>query len=557
MSLHVGIDLGSRNVRLVAGTVKGTIFTLDRVISVPVQHSDNLESATLDALSQAASEWGSKSLPKLAGGRFGLSGKELIVRYTQIPQVPLWRLRLLMDFEVREMANQVGDTLASDYNLVSLPNAPEGEDTVLVAVCKETFLQARFDGVKSALAEPAGGLPCSVALFNAFAACGDIKDGEYTFLVDIGDRNVELVLQRDGELLFARNIATGGFTLTDAIKSAFGVSGEDAEKIKHDYGNVTPRGISSYASGKEEKVANAIVGPVGQLSSMIQSSLAFIRAQTKIRDLEIGRILLSGGGANLRGLPDYLSATFRCPVQRFQPENGLDTSRLSAEESALFQTDPGSFAVALGLARTGADDNAFKLELVPATSKKKREFKQRTLFLILSAVAAVIFLAFNFWKLSTEAKVLETKSATERSAADVAKRKRKAFDSEQAQIADLNQKMAVLSGFTEPAWALARVQKLVQDSQPDGVWAESISVKRESVPDPANPKNRLIKTLVRVVGQATPMDGQPDHALAQLVQGMQAAQKGCEVSIVKQTPSRGGPIEFELLVDVMNAGGAP
>jgi type IV pilus assembly protein PilM len=546
----VGIDLGSRNLRFVAGTMKGTVFTLTKIAQVEVPISDDPETATLGALPELASELGEKVRKQAGGGRFGVSGKELIIRYTQVPPVPLWRLRLLMDFEVREMAQQAGDSLASDYNLITLPNA-DAEETVLVAVCKESFLAGRFDAVRQSIGDPTSALPASLALFNAFVSSGEIHEGEYTFLVDLGDRNVELALQRDGELIFARNIATGGRALTDAIATALNTSPEEAEGLKHQFGQVTPRGLASYTSGREEKVGNAIIGPVGQLSAMIQSSLAFIRAQTKIRDLEVGRILLSGGGANLRGLPEYLGAAFKCPVSRFQPEAGLDLSQLAADEAALFQSDPGSFAVALGLARTSGDDQAFKLDLVPQPVKKKRHFVGRTLFMWMSGVAALIFLGLTLVREMNAVSGLEVQATKERRDAENARTRRKLYDTEVAKIADLNQKMAYVAGYTEPAYAILKVQALVQQSRPESVWIENISVKREGVTDPANPKNRIVKTIVRVTGLATPMDGQPDHALQQLVQGMQTAGKGTEVQIVKQTPSRGGPIEFELAVDVL------
>jgi type IV pilus assembly protein PilM len=550
----IGLDLGSRNLRLVAGTIKGTVFTVTKIAQAEVKLGDDPEAAILAALPDLKAALGEKLAKKAGGARFGVSGKELIIRYTQVPPVPLWRLRLLMDFEVKEMAAQAGDSLASDYNLVTLPNAGQGEDTVLVAVCKESFLAARFDAVRAEIGDPESALPASIALFNAFVGSGDIHEGEYTFLVDLGDRNVELALQRDGELIFARNIATGGRALTEAIAAALQTSVEDAEGLKHQFGSVTTRGLATYTSGREEKVGNAILGPVGQLSAMIQSSLAFIRAQTKIRDLEVGRILLSGGGANLRGLPEYLGAAFHCPVGRFQPEAGLDLTQLEPDEAALFQTDPGSFAVALGLARTGADAQAFSLDLVPQQTKKKRRFVQRSLFMWLAGAAALIFLVLTLVREIRAVNELEATASNERRLAETARTKRKLYDTEQAKIADLNGKMAFLSGYTEPAWALLTVQELVQKNRPENVWIQSISVKRDMMADAANPKLRAPKTRVRVTGMATTMNDVPEHSLQLLVQGMQAARKGTDVVISKQTPpTRGGPIDFELTVDLRDA----
>ena len=331
--------------QVVAGTIKGTVFTITKIAQTEVPLSDDPETAILAALPDLASELGEKVKKNAKGARFGLSGKELIIRYTQVPPVPLWRLRLLMEFEVREMAaagrrlarERLQPRHAAERGGRRGHRARRGLQGVLPRVAVRCG-----EGRRSAT--PSRRCPASLALFNAFVGSGDIHEGEYTFLVDLGDRNVELALQKDGELIFARNIATGGRALTEAIAGALNTSVEDAEGLKHQFGSVTTRGLATYTSGREEKVGNAIIGPVGQLSAMIQSSLAFIRAQTKIRDLEVGRILLSGGGANLRGLPEYLGAAFHCPVGRFQPEAGLDLTQLPADEAALFQTDPGSFA---------------------------------------------------------------------------------------------------------------------------------------------------------------------------------------------------------------------
>lgn len=554
----IGIDLGSRRVRAVLGEKRGALFVVKRAVEIEVPHADDPETATLAALGELRRSFG-KELKTGAGARFGLSGKDLIVRYTTVPPVPLWRLRLLMDFEVREMAQQAGGSLASDYNLVSPPEAKDGEETVLVAVCKETFLDARFNAVQAEFGEPQAGTPASVALFNAYVACGEIKDDEYTFLVDVGDRNVEIVLQRNGELLFARNLNVGGLLLTEAVGSTFGVGLAQAEEIKHDFGNVTPRGGGSYASGKEEKVSAAVIGPVGRLSSSIQSMLAFARAQTKIKDLTVGRILLSGGGANLKGLPAYLSAAFKCPVERFVPENGLDLAGLPEDEARGFQADPGAFAIAIGLARTTADDAAFRIDIVPAAAKKKRAFKQRTLFMILAGVVGLGYLAWSAIDLSGRADRAEKAAYSAVREADRTKALRKQFDAEEARVRDLNEKSKRLSAATEPGFALSEAQRIVQAACPEGVWVESLTVRRELVPvDPAEPtKAKELRTSVYLAGQATPQLGQPDKQIHELETALQSLAKGCKASIVEQraAPAGGGVVEFRLKIDLFDVKG--
>ncbi len=556
----IGIDLGSRRVRAVIGEKRGALFVVKRAVEAKVPYGDDPEAATLAALGELKASL-TKELKGASGARFGLSGKDLIVRYTTVPPVPLWRLRLLMEFEVREMSQQAGGALASDYNLVSPPEAKDGEETVLVAVCKESFLDGRFAAVKNAFGEPHAGTPASVALFNAFVACGEIKQDEYTFLVDVGDRNVEIVLQRNGELLFARNLNTGGYLLTEAVASTFNLPLDDAEEVKHDFGNVTPRGGGSgFASGKEEKVATAIIGPVGRLSSSIQSMLAFARAQTKIKDLTVGRILLSGGGANLRGLPEYLGAAFKCPVERFVPENGLDLAQLPSEESRAFQADPGAYAVAIGLARTTGDDQAFRIDIVPGEAKKRRKFTGSTLFMILAGVVAAGYLAYAFVDASGRATAAEKQASASQREAERIKGLRKQYDVEQARIKDLNEKSKRLSSLTEPAFALSEAQRLVQQACPDGMWIESLVVRKElALVDPNDAqKGKEPRTMVYVAGQANPQFGAVDKQLSEFQTSIQGAARGARVSIVEQrsAPGGGGVVEFRIAMDLVREGAA-
>ena len=50
----------------------------------------------------------------------------MIIRYSQVPPVPEWRLRTLMKYEVDEVGSQSGGDVSADYRKLNLPD-PEGE----------------------------------------------------------------------------------------------------------------------------------------------------------------------------------------------------------------------------------------------------------------------------------------------------------------------------------------------------------------------------------------------------------------------------------------------
>lgn len=554
MAQVFGIDLGARAIKVVAGKSKGPIFEVQRAFSVPVALDGDPEANVLDAVSTLKAELG-----KAPGARFGLSGKELIIRYTKVPPVPLWRLKLLMDFEVREMAEQAGEPLACDYNLVHIPGSDADDETVLVAVVKEHFLAARHKAITESVGEPKAGMPASLALFNAYLQAGTLYEGEHVFLVDVGHKSVEIVLEKDGELLFARNMATGGHPLTEAVAQSFGVGLEEAERMKEQHGNVTPKGLASYTSGQEERVANALIGPVGQLASMIQSSLAFARAQTGLRDLNASRILVSGGGANLRGLSDYLQSSFGCPVERFEPESGLELSGLDAEEGAAFEADPGRYAVALGLAVSGSKEEAFLVDLIPEPVKKRRHLMTRTVFSWLAAAAAVIVLIMHYMDLSSEAERTGKDLRRARVAASQAKKKLSRYEKHQKDINRNNEQLDALDDRTRPGWALCRALFLLQGSIPSDTWIEDIDLVRRTVAiDPDDPKSpKESRILVDVKGIVLSAKSKAETALGALQRSIQKASNG-EVAVdLTSVNTRDVPgskqVDFIMTIDVFYA----
>ncbi len=527
MARLIGIDLGSRTVRAVVAVQRGPVLELQRAVEIPCAEGEE------DSILAATA--GLTALGKAPGARFSVSGKDVIIRYTQVPPVAPWRVRLLMDLEVKEMAHQAGSPLAADYNLVGA--GTRDTETVLVAVVREHFLDARFAAVRAAAGEPRCAMPASIALFNTWMVAGALHEGEVVMLVDIGEKNTEVVLLKDGELLFARNLNAGGGIFTDAVAGALGVDHENAEQAKETSGNVDPRARGSWASGREERVSSSMLAAAGQLASMLQSSLAFSRAQLADPNLKPARILLSGGGACLKGLAAYLESALNTPCSRFQPESGLDTSKLPEEERVAFERDPGRFVVALGLAACGSAKQSFLVELAPQKVLKTRAFMREGVWRYAAGVFLVLFLGWTWWDMSTQAETLALDATRAKSRAQAARRRDEEYRVELAQVSTLNARQKMLAGETETAFAFALGALLVQQASPDGVWIEQIDARRGPfLKDHNDPKKgKEIKTVLTVSGEILSVDTQSERGLQQIVEGIRTQRKGAAVRITKQS----------------------
>lgn len=405
-NIGLGVTIGSHSLRGVLLKRKGEGFIVQRVFA------DRISPETTPLAGRALAGRGLKGVPVT----LGLTGRDVIIRYTQIPPVPDWRLRTLMKYEVDEVSSQSGGDVSADYRRLNLPD-PDGtrdDDTVLVALSRNRHLDTLTQALASGGLKLGEATPNSVAVFNAFAVNATYREDETALLVNIGDENVDIALQRGGELLFARNATPGGKAFTEAIAQAFGTSEGKAEKMKTSKADVTPKAQARYPDATAEKVANAIMGVAGQLSSMIQSTLMIARAQTRQPDLKVDRVVLAGGGASLAGLDLYLKQAMGVPVERFDPFVLSDLSALSDAERELVQAAPHEFTVAVGLAQNSLSPAAFHLAVLPEKLKRTRDFMQKGVWAAAAAAVALVALVFLYKGRSDAAEAYDKQASAVR-----------------------------------------------------------------------------------------------------------------------------------------------
>ncbi|MBX3594298.1 cell division protein FtsA [Sphingomonas sp.] len=178
-------------------------------------------------------------------------------------------------------------------------------------------------------------------------------------LVEIGAGVTNVSVFKDGVLTGLASIPSGSADITDDIASAFGTRRNQAERMKCFYGsaNMTPRDnhdmidvapVASDEGAEGGRITRA------QLIAVIRQRLDRLMVEIG-RELEklnfgdpVGRqIVLTGGGAELKGIADYAQQALGRPVRVGRPR-GL---------SALPEAHAGpAFATLAGLATFAAAD---------------------------------------------------------------------------------------------------------------------------------------------------------------------------------------------------------
>jgi type IV pilus assembly protein PilM len=457
-----GIDVGSSSVRLVSGEVKGTSFVMSDFVAVP--NPKGTLAAGWEALAGAAR-------PRSA--RIGLSGRDVNVRYTRVPRMPDWQLKKLMRFEAEEVGGQSETRVASDFNL--LPELPEveGEDVVLLSLARESLLAEHLAGLAALGGSLDAFTPNAIALYNAFLHYGVVME-DTVLVASFGRENVDACLVRGTDLIFARNLSGGSKLFDEAIARRFEVDLARAERFKVEHGTLEL--AREFDDPIAEKAARAMTAPAGQILSLLQSAVQFAKSQIRLSTLKLDRVLLCGGGAALPGLPRYLQDALHVPVEIFDPFAVVDTSALEPEARAALEEHKLEAVCALGLATTASDAEAYSIEILPESLRKKRQFAERTVYLIAAACLLLGFLGLYAWRKHAELGELSERAA--RLSAEVRRmqntqRETAALLEENAHLAGLAEQLFALEGAGE---CLVRVLAAIDQNLPGNFWIESLTL---------------------------------------------------------------------------------
>ncbi|MEM7165472.1 MAG: pilus assembly protein PilM [Planctomycetota bacterium] len=353
----VAIDVGARAVRV--AWVRGAPGSMEVVRALRLPPQD---------LASVLQELKNAKIPTSAL-TLGINGQRATLRYNLIPPVPEWRLEMIMKYETQEMAEKSGEPLSCAYHVLHLPESTAEDQVLLVGMGRESEIDPLLDEIRAGGGRVHWAVPHALGLYHAYLQSHAKPPRETVLLTDVGHEETNVVLVRDGRLIFARSVRFGGAQIDEAIAEALSVKVEQASKLKEGIGgSKIPQHLVTDVEGTSRKV-------LGQLASILQSSLTFCRAQTKIPDIEIDRAMVSGGCTRVAALPRFLQETLGIPVEKLEVAVSGESLPGGADE----------WATALGLAMSGADPQRFVLDLLPERARKQRHFHERTRWLIAGA----------------------------------------------------------------------------------------------------------------------------------------------------------------------------
>jgi type IV pilus assembly protein PilM len=356
MAQVVGLDIGTSAVRaaeLEFGSGPPVLVAFGQVGLPPGAIVDG-EVQDLSAVSDAIVRLWQNGKFQSKSVVVGIAGLRAITREVDLPWVPDEDVDSAVRFQSEEVIPFPPDKTILSAQVLSDNTAPDGTKTrrVLVAAAHRDLV----DGVVAA-AEKAGLIVEGVDLVSSalVRALGDpsVAAERPEAIVSIGAGLTVVVVHQGGRPQFVRTIGTGGNAATAAVASALDLPLVDAEGLKRRLGEPSPQVQSA-----ESAVQPAIAELVGEIRNSVQY-FATLPGRAPI-----ARVLLTGGGARLRGLVKELRTQVRIPVEHVSPLARLDLSKIDLDPDQAASIEP-VLATPIGLALPEPNPSVKKFNLVP------------------------------------------------------------------------------------------------------------------------------------------------------------------------------------------------
>ena len=407
MSETIGLDIGSHSIKMVSlkMTSKGPILTRVDMKEIP----PGTDKEDVDKLSQILKALFEEAGMETKKVRLTVSGSGVQIKRISVPSLPKAELKEAVRWEIKDHLPFPVETAQIDFHISNeyVEDNVKKLDLITVA-CPKHLVDRTLSIAERAGLQPIHLDVAPFALWNTLSAWDRIKKEETVALIDMGAEKTGICIFKDGILQFSREVTPAGADITKAIVEGIGSAGEpgrlyeQAENIKREIGITS----ESYQEGITDKSISLskisfLVRPVlERLAAEIGRSLDYYRSQ--FNEERIDRILLTGGGANLKNIVSYLANELRLPVEHFNPLKKIlfDSKKIDVQ---LLDQVGSAFTVAVGLGFTEPK----RIELLPAEEPFLSKVQIGKLIPVLAPLITLLIFLAIIWYMNGQVTAIQ------------------------------------------------------------------------------------------------------------------------------------------------------
>ncbi|MCW3058984.1 MAG: pilus assembly protein PilM [Capsulimonas sp.] len=383
----VGLDIGSRMIKVALAEAAGGRWRILKAASGPTPPDSIRDGIIVDgpAVSKAIRDLMHQHGIEANGAVAAISGASVIVRHVKMPRMSEALLRKGVRYEASKYISSATEDSMIEFEITGpVPGEDDKMGVMLVAVPNE-MVESRLGALSGAGLEPVG---IDIETFAMQRALIDLDEtnsvaSATVAMLDIGATSTDVCIVTEGKFALTRSIAIAGDSFTNAIKTiSRTIDWTELEEIKRRVDMVallTPDTLPEAMA-----LAQAVQPSIDELLREVRRSINYYQSQLSdpaTSNLPAGvtsetggggvtRIIISGGGAKMTGLAQYMTARLGLPTEiRSVFQNpSIDSEALPAEI-----TEEGGpiFSTCIGLALKELSEAVTKAALKTPAAKAK------------------------------------------------------------------------------------------------------------------------------------------------------------------------------------------
>ena len=364
----VAVDIGSHSIKVaqLARTKKADQFELLSFGLMPLEEESVVDGVVKkpDEVAEALTQLIKAEKVQTRFAVSSVSGEAVIVKKIKVPvmsreelveainheaeqYIPFDIDDVRIDFQILEPSRDKSlagfakeselETASDSDDLLEGDADDEGKMEILLVAVQKDIIESRTDVLLDAGLKP---VIIDLDVFAMVRAAHLLRDPGTmgaVALVDFGDSFTHLNILLDGVSVLVRDIPLGGGVCSRKMVSKLEIVADQVTDLK--LGKIPPNIESA-------DVIEIIVSNNEKILEELKKSFEFFNATSKAR---VESMLISGGGALIRGMDAYFSEKLKVPVEVLDPMKAIKVNPKQFDVEAIKVLSPLS-AVALGLA---------------------------------------------------------------------------------------------------------------------------------------------------------------------------------------------------------------